>query len=51
VLAADGFIDFFRSATPIEVIEQTRIGSLPARRTGIATIADLRAIPWVFSWG
>lgn len=46
----DGFITFFRQATPIDVIEQSRIGSRPSRRTGQATLADLRAIPWVFSW-
>jgi phosphoenolpyruvate carboxylase len=32
------------------VIEQSKIGSRPARRTGKRTLADLRAIPWVFSW-
>ena len=32
------------------MIERSSIGSRPARRTGQATIADLRAIPWVFSW-
>jgi phosphoenolpyruvate carboxylase len=47
---ADGFIEFFAQATPIDVIEQSRIGSRPARRTGKRTLADLRAIPWVFSW-
>jgi phosphoenolpyruvate carboxylase len=26
------------------------IGSRPARRSGRRTLADLRAIPWVFSW-
>jgi phosphoenolpyruvate carboxylase len=46
----DGFFTFFRQATPIDVIEQSRIGSRPARRTGQQTLADLRAIPWVFSW-
>jgi phosphoenolpyruvate carboxylase len=46
----DGFISFFRQATPIDVIERSSIGSRPARRTGQATIADLRAIPWVFAW-
>lgn len=45
-----GFLTFFAQATPIDVIEQTRIGSRPARRTGQRTLADLRAIPWVFSW-
>lgn len=50
LLTSDGFITFFRQATPIDVIEQSRIGSRPARRTGQHTLADLRAIPWVFSW-
>jgi phosphoenolpyruvate carboxylase len=45
-----GFIDFYSHATPIDVLEQSKIGSRPARRTGQRTLADLRAIPWVFSW-
>ena len=44
------FIDFFRSATPIDALELSSIGSRPSRRTGQHTLADLRAIPWVFSW-
>ncbi|SMO38115.1 phosphoenolpyruvate carboxylase [Solitalea koreensis] len=44
------FIHFFSQATPIDAIESSRIGSRPARRTGERTLADLRAIPWVFSW-
>jgi len=51
LLAADDFLTFFRQATPIDALEEARIGSRPARRTGRATLADLRAIPWVFSWG
>lgn len=51
LVGADGFITFFRQATPIDAIEESRIGSRPARRTGKQTLADLRAIPWVFSWG
>jgi phosphoenolpyruvate carboxylase len=50
LLQQDGFITFYRQATPIDVIESSRIGSRPARRTGQHTLADLRAIPWVFSW-
>ncbi|MEN8725190.1 MAG: phosphoenolpyruvate carboxylase [Lentimonas sp.] len=50
LLEADGFIDFYRQATPIDAIEQSRIGSRPSRRSGKATLEDLRAIPWVFSW-
>jgi phosphoenolpyruvate carboxylase len=49
-LQAPGFIDFYRAATPIDALENARIGSRPARRTGRATLEDLRAIPWVFSW-
>ena len=50
LLETDGFLAFFREATPIDVIEESRIGSRPSRRTGQAALADLRAIPWVFSW-
>lgn len=50
LVEADGFVAFFSRATPIDVIEQSRMGSRPARRTGERTLADLRAIPWVFSW-
>ena len=45
-----GFIEFFGAATPIDEIESLNIGSRPARRRGERTLADLRAIPWVFSW-
>ncbi|MEM7484498.1 MAG: phosphoenolpyruvate carboxylase [Bacteroidota bacterium] len=44
------FIDFYSQATPIDVLEQSKIGSRPARRTGQRTLNDLRSIPWVFSW-
>ncbi len=50
LITSDGFMDFFSQATPIDLMEQLRIGSRPARRTGRRTLADLRAIPWVFSW-
>lgn len=46
----EGFIEFFRKATPIDAIETSKIGSRPAKRTGANTLEDLRAIPWVFSW-
>src|SRR5258707_13022672 len=45
-----GFLEFFRSATPIDALELSSIGSRPSRRTGEHSLADLRAIPWVFSW-
>ncbi len=44
------FVRFFRVATPIDEVEQLAIGSRPARRRGGASLSDLRAIPWVFSW-
>ena len=50
LINADGFLTFFREATPIDIIESTRIGSRPSRRSGKTSLDDLRAIPWVFSW-
>jgi len=44
------FIRFYSEVTPIDVLEQSKIGSRPSRRTGKRSLADLRAIPWVFSW-
>lgn len=44
------FIDYFRHATPIDVIERMGIGSRPASRRSGLGIESLRAIPWVFSW-
>ena len=46
-----GFIRFFREATPINEIAELHIGSRPASRRASDRIEDLRAIPWVFSWG
>ncbi|MGE0406002.1 MAG: phosphoenolpyruvate carboxylase [Candidatus Korobacteraceae bacterium] len=46
----DDFVSFYVEATPIDAIEASRIGSRPPRRSGKRTVADLRAIPWVFSW-
>jgi len=44
------FVPFFTQVTPLDLIENSSIGSRPARRSGKRTFADLRAIPWVFSW-
>ena len=45
------FIQYFRLATPIDVIERMTLGSRPSRRLGQnASIENLRAIPWVFAW-
>ena len=50
LIEKEHFIPFFRQATPIDVLEQSNIGSRPSRRTGQSSVDDLRAIPWVFSW-
>ena len=45
-----GFPGYFRSTTPLDVIERLNIGSRPASRRSGEGIENLRAIPWVFSW-
>jgi phosphoenolpyruvate carboxylase len=46
------FVDYFLQTTPIDEIEALPIGSRPARRAAgrRESIAELRAIPWVFAW-
>ena len=45
------FMQYFRQATPIDVIERMTLGSRPSRRLGQdAALTNLRAIPWVFAW-
>jgi phosphoenolpyruvate carboxylase len=44
------FYEYFKKATPLDVIQRMRIGSRPASRRSQSSIDDLRAIPWVFSW-
>jgi phosphoenolpyruvate carboxylase len=51
VYETPGFIRYFRESTPINEIGDLNIGSRPAKRTSSDRIEDLRAIPWVFSWG
>jgi phosphoenolpyruvate carboxylase len=43
-------LEYFEQATPVNELEQARIGSRPARRTASRRLEDLRAIPWVFGW-
>ncbi len=50
VYETPGFVQFFRSATPITEIADLNVGSRPASRKKTDRIEDLRAIPWVFSW-
>jgi phosphoenolpyruvate carboxylase len=45
-----GFVEWFRAATPIGELAELNIGSRPPSRRAGDSIADLRAIPWVFSW-
>jgi phosphoenolpyruvate carboxylase len=45
-----GLVAYFQAASPLEEIGLLNIGSRPARRFGADTLADLRAIPWVFAW-
>jgi len=51
VYDTEGFERFFRESTVVGEIASLNIGSRPASRTKSARIEDLRAIPWVFSWG
>jgi len=44
------FVEYFRLATPIDVIERMPMGSRPPSRRAGSGIEQLRAIPWVFSW-
>ena len=50
LLGQPGFIDYFQQASPVEELAMLKIGSRPARRFGAKSLADLRAIPWVFAW-
>jgi phosphoenolpyruvate carboxylase len=50
LISHPSFMEYFSTATPIDALETSRIGSRPSRRTGQRTLDDLRAIPWVFSW-
>ena len=51
VYAEAEFAEYFRAATPIDVIERMKIGSRPSLRKGDDfRIEQLRAIPWVFAW-
>jgi phosphoenolpyruvate carboxylase len=56
LVETDGFADFFARVSPLEELSDLSLGSRPARRPsgedsdGALTLADLRAIPWVFAW-
>ena len=50
VFGSADFFEYFRAATPLDVIERMHIGSRPATRAGGSGVNALRAIPWVFAW-
>jgi phosphoenolpyruvate carboxylase len=50
VYETDGFERYFWESTAIAEIAHLNIASRPASRTNSRRLADLRAIPWVFSW-
>ncbi len=50
LLELPGFLDYFQQASPVEELARLKIGSRPTRRFGVASLNDLRAIPWVFAW-
>jgi phosphoenolpyruvate carboxylase len=55
ILENPEIFDYFEQASPVAELEHARIGSRPAKRgdksaTRQRSLADLRAIPWVFGW-
>ncbi len=50
VYETPGFADYWQQATPINELANLPISSRPAKRKGSGGFADVRAIPWVFSW-
>jgi len=45
-----GFEQYFRTVTPIDVIELMQLGARSQNREHVHGIARLRAIPWFFAW-
>jgi phosphoenolpyruvate carboxylase len=50
LLESPGFYQYFRAATPIDVIERMQIGSRGLVRGGAESFRALRAVPWAFAW-
>ena len=50
VFGSAEFFEYFRAATPLDVIERMHIASRPAAREGASGVQSLRPIPWVFAW-
>jgi phosphoenolpyruvate carboxylase len=49
VYETPSFLDYWQQATPIRELSLMQIGSRPAKRQA-GGFAEVRAIPWVFSW-
>ena len=51
LLEGQGFYEFFRAATPIDVIERMRIGAVQRREPPQAqNIGEVPAAAWVYAW-
>ncbi len=44
------FYEYFRSVTPIDVLERMQIGSRPAYRSARPGLESLRPVLWAFAW-
>ena len=50
VYGDEEFNDYFRTVTPIDVIERMQVGSRPVHREDGNSIERLLPVPWVFAW-
>ena len=50
MLTPDDFMEYFRAATPIDVIERMQIGARPLVRGSGSGVETIRAVPWMFAW-
>jgi phosphoenolpyruvate carboxylase len=49
-IASPAFLSVVQRATAYRYLSVLRLGSRPARRGPVASVASLRAIPWVLCW-
>jgi phosphoenolpyruvate carboxylase len=50
VYETPGFLEYWQQATPINELAHLPISSRPTKRRAQGGFADIRAIPWMFSW-